>query len=842
MLLKEIRCFSDLEIGPPFWERVDHALRITMATVYNSTMIIWVIGSESMPFGFLGLVFVVAFEPIEQSAGACIRSIPLLWRSAVLASFLGILGSLIFRLIIISTDDGKGELICRILFPFVAGFTAFVLTMLTWVPQLFNGLAMILPLPTVLKSSTSISKDGKTIFYKNCCRSITLRPALALPKVDLLISDGRKICASTIGILSNLEMTEKLTRQSTIHSKNKNVDKIVATYERLTSVRVMIERLEQSIIPQIISLRSAAEAELQLLLIGPFGCNSSGSSVESITNWLQFFRSILPTLQFVSGIVSAKHRDEASKDITYHEQFLAHATTPLQNLSRALQDAIISADKQSSVTTLLQKANIYHTKLLEALSDHRYYLFYKEAGVINDNNAIPIDATREWNLFIRDVALVHGMSRLTAEVAIVTHSVRRSDNGEIRRPDNSTSSFGILVCWLRNLVAVFFGDIVCWLRNLVAVFFGDIEWKKPFKWDRELLMYSFSFCVHIFFATLWYAIPQLDDKMNNEGLIVSITTCFIAIGKFGRSFSKSIQRILGTAVAIIWSVFLVLTLQLTRNQAMIATFPYIFICLLLLDRKRPYPMDCAAFTAIILLFQEKTFYTNDDFLRAVTFRMSTVGIGVIQFIVVEMLLFRSSARVRLEDQCVSYFHIVDDVFDNLTNFSSNLRDMPGEEEEADPIMATPEKDSKNKKVYHHELNILHRMIENVSLPLKNLVKNSERPQDTDVAFRAWINNLRQFKTSSIEETVQAGFDHLVRFSSGMRVTDKAAMVEQAFVLQLCAVSRSLSEICTRFQKTIVCFENIASERPSFFNIITELEKINAGETDPATSIILETGV
>ena len=582
MLLKEIRCFSDLEIGPPFWERVDHALRITMATVYNSTMIIWVIGSESMPFGFLGLVFVVAFEPIEQSAGACIRSIPLLWRSAVLASFLGILGSLIFRLIIISTDDGKGELICRILFPFVAGFTAFVLTMLTWVPQLFNGLAMvvvlftyryaptdltfsyrllltvtfglgssflfkILPLPTVLKSSTSISKDGKTSFYKNCCRSITLRPALALPKVDLLISDGRKICASTIGILSNLEMTEKLTRQSTIHSKNKNVDKIVATYERLTSVRVMIERLEQSIIPQIISLRSAAEAELQLLLIGPFGCNSSGSSVESITNWLQFFRSILPTLQFVSGIVSAKHRDEASKDITYHEQFLAHATTPLQNLSRALQDAIISADKQSSVTTLLQKANIYHTKLLEALSDHRYYLFYKEAGVINDNNAIPIDATKEWNLFIRDVALVHGMSRLTAEVAIVTHSVRRSDNGEIRRPDNSTSSFGILVCWLRNLVAVFFGDIVCWLRNLVAVFFGDIEWKKPFKWDRELLMYSFSFCVHIFFATLWYAIPQLDDKMNNEGLIVSITTCFIAIGKFGRSFSKSIQRILGTA-------------------------------------------------------------------------------------------------------------------------------------------------------------------------------------------------------------------------------------------------------------------------------------------------------
>ena len=582
MLLKEIRCFSDLEIGPPFWERVDHALRITMATVYNSTMIIWVIGSESMPFGFLGLVFVVAFEPIEQSAGACIRSIPLLWRSAVLASFLGILGSLIFRLIIISTDDGKGELICRILFPFVAGFTAFVLTMLTWVPQLFNGLAMvvvlftyryaptdltfsyrllltvtfglgssflfkILPLPTVLKSSTSISKDGKTSFYKNCCRSITLRPALALPKVDLLISDGRKICASTIGILSNLEMTEKLTRQSTIHSKNKNVDKIVATYERLTSVRVMIERLEQSIIPQIISLRSAAEAELQLLLIGPFGCNSSGSSVESITNWLQFFRSILPTLQFVSGIVSAKHRDEASKDITYHEQFLAHATTPLQNLSRALQDAIISADKQSSVTTLLQKANIYHTKLLEALSDHRYYLFYKEAGVINDNNAIPIDATREWNLFIRDVALVHGMSRLTSEVAIVTHSVRRSDNGGIRRPDNSTSSFGILVCWLRNLVAVFFGDIVCWLRNLVAVFFGDIEWKKPFKWDRELLMYSFSFCVHIFFATLWYAIPQLDDKMNNEGLIVSITTCFIAIGKFGRSFSKSIQRILGTA-------------------------------------------------------------------------------------------------------------------------------------------------------------------------------------------------------------------------------------------------------------------------------------------------------
>jgi hypothetical protein len=560
-------CFSDLEVGHPFWERVDHALRITLATIYNSIMIIWVIGSSIMPFGFLGLAPLVAFEPIEQSAGACIRSIPLLWRSAVLASFLGILGSLIFRQILISTDDGKGELIYRILFPFVAGFTAFVLAMLTWIPQLFNGLAMvvvlftyryaptdltfsyrflftvtfglgssflfkILPLPTVLTSSSSISKAGKTSLYKNCCRSIALRPALALSKVDRLISDGRKICASTIGILSDLEMTEKLTRQSTNNSDNKNVNKIVATYERLTSVRVMIERLEQIIIPKIASLRSAAEAELQLLLIGPFGCNSSGSSVESITKWLQFFRSILPTLRFLSGIVSAKHRDEASKDITYHEQFLAHATTPLLNLSRALQDAIISADIQSSVTALLQKVNLYHTKLLESLSDHRYYLFYKDKGVINDNNTIPTDATKEWNLFIRDVALVHGMSRLTSEIAIVTHSVRRFNNGEIRRPDNSTSSFGSLVYWL---------------RNLIAVFFGDIEWTTPFKWDRELLMYSFSFCVHIFFATLWFAIPQLDDQMNNEGLIVSVTTCFIAIGKFGRSFSKSVQRILGTA-------------------------------------------------------------------------------------------------------------------------------------------------------------------------------------------------------------------------------------------------------------------------------------------------------
>jgi hypothetical protein len=563
-------CFSDLEIGRPFWERFDHALRITLATIYNSTMIIWVIGSSIMPFGFLGLAPLVAFEPIEQSAGACIRSIPLLWRSAVLASLLGILGSLIFRQIIISTDDGKGELIYRILFPFVAGFTAFVLAMLTWIPQLFNGLAMVvvlftyryapadltfsyrflltvtfglgssfifkvLPLPTVLTSSSLLSNDGKTSKYKNCCRTIALRPALAMSKVDRLISDGRKICSSTIGILSDLEMTEKLTRQSKNNSNNKNVNKIVATYERLTSVRVMIERLEQIIIPQISSLRSAAKAELQLLLIGPFGCNSSGSSVESITKWLQFFRSILPTLRFISSIVSAKHRDEASKDIMKNdvdEQFLFHAATPLQNLSRALQDAIVSADKQSSVTSLLQKVNLHHTKLLESLSDHRYKLFYKEEGVINDNGAISTDATKEWNLFIRDVALVHGMSRLTSEVAIVTHAVRRFDNGEIRRPDSSTSYFGIMVSWL---------------RNLVGVFFGDIEWKKPFKWDRELLMYSFSFCVHIFFATLWFAIPQLDDQMNNEGLIVSVTTCFIAIGKFGRSFSKSVQRILGTA-------------------------------------------------------------------------------------------------------------------------------------------------------------------------------------------------------------------------------------------------------------------------------------------------------
>merc|ERR1712176_241606 len=120
-------------------------------------------------------------------------------------------------------------------------------------------------------------------------------------------------------------------------------------------------------------------------------------------------------------------------------------------------------------------------------------------------------------------------------------------------------------------------------------------------------------------------------------------------------------------------------------------------------------------------------------------------------------------------------------------------------------MATPERDSQNKILYHEALNIFHEMIVNLSLPLKNLVRNSDRKLDTTENFRAWINNLRLFKNSALDKTIQNGFDQLHRVSKEVRATDKTVMVEQSFVLQLCAVSWSLSEICTRLRKTIVIF-------------------------------------
>lgn len=136
------------------------------------------------------------------------------------------------------------------------------------------------------------------------------------------------------------------------------------------------------------------------------------------------------------------------------------------------------------------------------------------------------------------------------------------------------------------------------------------------------------------------------------------------------------------------------------------------------------------------------------------------------------------------------------------------------------ILETPEKDP-HKVVYHEELKMLHSMVENVGGPLTRLASVLDRTTgeiSSEEATILLLRNLRRFKKADIEQTVQNGFDQLREYSTAMQAADKAVMVEQAFVLQLCAVSWSLSELCGRFQHASTCFENIASSYPQSYCI------------------------
>ena len=57
----------------------------------------------------------------------------------------------------------------------------------------------------------------------------------------------------------------------------------------------------------------------------------------------------------------------------------------------------------------------------------------------------------------------------------------------------------------------------------------------------------------------------------------------------------------------------------------------------------------------------------------------------------------------------------------------------------------------------------------------------------------------------------------------MRTEHKEDMIQQYMVLRVCAIMWSLSRIYSLFHKTIILFEDILSERKSYFAIIAALD-------------------
>ncbi|KAL3916304.1 MAG: hypothetical protein SGILL_005237, partial [Bacillariaceae sp.] len=327
-----------------------------------------------------------------------------------------------------------------------------------------------------------------------------------------------------------------------------------------------------------------------------------------------------------------------------------------------------------------------------------------------------------------------------------------------------------------------------------------------------------------------------------------------------------------TAIASVFAMFVVATLDLSTSQALNSTYPYILLCIMLTDRKSPYTMDCAAFTAAILLFQRPG---TEELFLAVTFRIATVGIGVIQFIVVEMIFFRDSARTRVEEQGRIFMTILTRAFDDIAEFAAGLdgerrnvandeaaleelklsvsackksttdalADLDAAQHEPGPkidvkppfdfenysqllevqsrtnttlsqlldcceAMAESPESDKDKPAYREEVSMLQAMIESVRDPLKKLSKQNASHQE-------WLRNMRRFKKSAIKNIGSQSFEIMRERTLKLKATDKGVMVDQSFMLPWIAVSRCLLQLCDEFKKMSECYEKIASSNPRF---------------------------
>jgi hypothetical protein len=393
-----------------------------------------------------------------------------------------------------------------------------------------------------------------------------------------------------------------------------------------------------------------------------------------LKDWLDLLQKIAPILHFLQDIVSVNHyEDEMLADIVngikedplqLQQSFGRYLEAPSLELTRAICASIMNNDCDYA-RNCMHSIDLAHAQLLSAVSDLRFDIFYRPNPSLDDPAFSYQNDAAKWGHFARGLSFAHGMSRLVSVISVRSFEATTTPNTESEdiRCKKANESFP-------NRTSPH--SPINWIRDSVQNLFDGMQWSRPFSCQRQDLHYALNFGVQVSLATLWYAVPVLNSNMNNQGLFVSVTTCFISMGKFGLTFQKSVQRILGTAIAGIFSMFVVATLNLSNRQALNATYPYIFLCLLLTDRKRPYTMDCAAFTAAILLFQLPSSNIEDELLVAVTSRIATVGIGVIQFIIIEMIFFRDSARTRVEEQSRLYMNLLRDVFDGIAKFAGSL--------------------------------------------------------------------------------------------------------------------------------------------------------------------------
>mmetsp|Transcript_8613 Transcript_8613/g.21575 ORF Transcript_8613/g.21575 Transcript_8613/m.21575 type:complete len:1012 (-) Transcript_8613:108-3143(-) len=717
---------DELEVGVQFWERLDNAVRISMACAFTGTIIFFT-NQSVFANGFLAVVVLLALEPAEQTVGGCLQTIPMIYRGCALGILLGVISVVAIFQPLSAIDGDGGRLAVHIMYPIVVAAMGFIIVIWQWIPSPCKGVGgvvailtlpsavndlsfswkfllsfcfgistsvvfKLLPLPTtsavstLSKSSspstssscgTVVSKEGR-IHRKttqNCCYKFIIRSVFALPKIKASIKEGRRLSAAIIAMLADVAIAEaRQPRQTGFDDTDaQDDDGIVARRNVLASIRVAIQKLENEIIPQIQGGMQDAKVEILLLLIAP------RSEVQTLDNSLQLFHTIVPTLKFLEDIVLVNHyEDEMRADIVHElkdyplnlrESFTRYIETPLRALTKALYMDIVEGN--TSKETKMDEINHVrraHRQLLTAVQNHRFDIFYRPRKVVNDDPAFSREAdAARWGFFARGLSFVQGMGRLVCAV----------ENGRIQErelpSDKKTDG-------LPNSSASH--SFSNWLRDFASVFFAGVHWSRPFSIDRENIRYALNFAVQVGLSSLWFAIPVLNDRLDNEGIFVAVTTCFISTGKFGLSFQKSVQRILATAIASIYVLFVVVTLDLSANQALNATYLYILLCLLLIDRKNPYTMDCAAFTAVILLSKldpSDTENESQELYVLVVNRIASVGIGVIQFIVIEMFFFYDSARTRIEEQSRIHVRYIADAVDGIAAFVSRL-DIDGKDE------------------------------------------------------------------------------------------------------------------------------------------------------------------
>ena len=177
----------------------------------------------------------------------------------------------------------------------------------------------------------------------------------------------------------------------------------------------------------------------------------------------------------------------------------------------------------------------------------------------------------------------------------------------------------------------------------------------PWPWgDWTQRRFSLKSALGLGLVTLWVSIPLLRENIAHPNSVwPGLTVASVTLGTTGAAFQKCIDRLWGTLIAAAVSLIVGTFVSLGEIAKILAVGAFTFVAIFFRNPKRPYAYNYAATSLGSILYG--SFDINlgiDDY---VPNRIMLIFVGIVTFLVVEVLLFPRSSRTIMQAKSIQFF-------------------------------------------------------------------------------------------------------------------------------------------------------------------------------------------